>query len=127
MKQKAQRGVSEERERGKEGKDLETETIEEGKGKHSHSHLFITPPSKNPKPIQTYRPILNQTHKRPILKNTHKPTYKTHKLGLLCKPCLASPWIFDCGATNTMTFAPVIFYPLIQKPEPIFKLLMGSV
>ena len=53
-------------------------------------------------PHNNPRPIYNKTHHFPQIKNPHV----THKFGLMCKPPFSSQWIFDCGATDTMTFDP---------------------
>ncbi|XP_057529718.1 uncharacterized protein LOC130808253 [Amaranthus tricolor] len=63
------------------------------------SHSFI-PNTTNPKPRNHPRPNLKPISQIP--KNILNP----QKHGLLCKPYYSSKWIFDCGATDTMTFDP---------------------
>ena len=70
--------------------------------KHSQSHLFIPQHSQNPKPTNNHRSIYKTSHNL----TEPKTSCDTHKLGLLFKPCFSLQWIFDCGATDTMTFDP---------------------
>ena len=69
---------------------------------HSRPHSFIPKTIQKPKP-KTHVPF--RPNSKPIL---HKPKkmFDPQKHGLLGKHYFSSKWIFDCGATDTMTFDP---------------------
>ena len=71
--------------------------VHEGGSKHSPSQAFYsnTSPNTNTKPA----------HPQPIYKNK-RPTPQNQVQNPRDSMIKNSPWIFDCGATDTMTFDP---------------------